>query len=446
MSQDNTIDNSIPEGHKPDGQDISSHNPACHGAEPSACQCTDPAVCQCPGDVSAAGVPPVPAELADIAPYDDGCFREKLERLVGEEGFEHAIRFVMPDVDYPQFVQHLLAVRNQQDFQSRIVGGFLEDLARKTSDGITMSGVENIAEGQSYTFISNHRDIVLDASFLNVCMIRAHRPITQIAIGNNLLIYDWITDLVKLNRSFIVKRDVSKMDAVRAARQLSSYIRYAISSRHESVWIAQRQGRAKDSNDVTQESLAKMLALAGETKDFAANLEEINILPVSIMYEYDPNDYLKVTEFVMRRRDPEFKKSQHDDLLSMETGLLSPKGRIHFHFGKPINEDLRAIEGEPRIQAVHQACALIDREIHQGYRLYPINYIAYDRLNGGSDFAGEYTEADIARFDAYIERQMSRIDIPGGLSDNERAYGLEMLLTMYANPLKNKLKAVEGRE
>ncbi len=197
---------------------------------------------------------------------------------------------------------------------------------------------------------------------------------------------------------------------------------------------------------MTQESLAKMLALAGETKDFAANLEEINLLPVSIMYEFDPNDYLKVTEFVQRHRDPDFKKSQHDDLLSMETGLLSPKGRIHFHFGKPINESLRALEGMPRIEAVHQACALIDREIHQGYRLYPINYIAYDHLNGGSDFAGEYTEADIARFDAYVERQMSRIDIPGGLSNAERAYGLEMLLTMYANPLKNKLKAINGQE
>lgn len=154
---------------------------------------------------------------------------------------------------------------------------------------------------------------------------------------------------------------------------------------------------------------------------------------------------MKVDEFVLRRRDPEFKKSQHDDLLSMETGLLSPKGRIHFHFGKPINDDLRAIEGTPRIQAVHQACALIDREIHQGYRLYPINYIAYDRLSGTSAFADKYTEDDIASFDAYVNRQMSRIDIPGGLSDDERAYGLEMLLTMYANPLKNKLKAIEAQ-
>ena len=304
-----------------------------------------------------------------------------------------------------------------------------------------MSGVENIVEGQSYTFISNHRDIVLDASFLNVCMIRAHRPITQIAIGNNLLIYDWITDLVKLNRSFIVKRDVSKMDAVRAAQQLSSYIRYVISKRHESVWIAQRQGRAKDSNEVTQESLAKMLALAGTTKDFASNLEEINLLPVSITYEYDPNDYLKVDEFVLRRRDPEFKKSQHDDLLSMETGLLSPKGRIHFHFGKPINDDLRAIEGTPRIQAVHQACALIDREIHQGYRLYPINYIAYDRLSGTDAMAGNYSADDVKAFDDYVERQLGRVNVPGGLVGDEKDYAREMLLTMYANPVRNQLAA-----
>lgn len=384
---------------------------------------------------------PVPDELADIAPYDDTCFREKLEKLVREPGFENAIRFVMPDVDYPKYVQYLLQVRDQQDFQSRIVGGFLEDLARKTSAGITMSGVENIAEGQSYTFISNHRDIVLDASFLNVCMIRAQRPITQIAIGNNLLIYEWITDLVKLNRSFIVKRDVNKMEAMRAAQQLSAYIRYAINTRHESVWIAQRQGRAKDSNDVTQESLIKMLAIAGASSDFASNLEEINLLPVSIAYEYDPNDYLKVTEFIMRRRDPDFKKSQHDDLLSMETGLLSFKGRIHFHFGRPVNPALKAIEGTPRIPAAHRSCALIDREIHLGYRLYPINLIAYDRLNGTDTFADKYTAEDIDAFDTYIDRQIARIEIPGGFKDDEIEYGKQMLLTMYSNPVRNQIAA-----
>ena len=173
---------------------------------------------------------------------------------------------------------------------------------------------------------------IFDASFLNLCFIRENLPITQVAIGNNLLIFDWITDLVKLNRSFIVKRDTGVREALEAARHLSAYIHHVITEMNESVWIAQREGRAKDSNDRTQESVVKMLSLGGPA-DSKTNLMELNIMPVSISYEYDPNDYLKVREFLLRRRNPDFKKSQRDDLFSMETGILRHKGRVHFHIG-----------------------------------------------------------------------------------------------------------------
>jgi len=221
----------------------------------------------------------LPEEFHDIAPYDDSQFHDKMRNLVKEPGFEHAVRYVMPDVDYDEFCRELLQVPTQDDFQRGIMGKFLELLAARTTSGISFDGVENLKPGTSYTFITNHRDIVLDASFLNLCFIRKGMPVTQVAIGNNLLIYEWISDLVKLNRSFIVKRDVKITDALNAARQLSAYIHYTISQRHESVWIAQREGRAKDSNDLTQESLIKMLGLAGEGS-VRERLMEVNLMPV----------------------------------------------------------------------------------------------------------------------------------------------------------------------
>jgi len=385
---------------------------------------------------------PVPDELADIAPYDDTCFHQKLKTLIGEAGFEHAVRYVMPEVDYKAFCEQLLSVKNQAEFQSRIMGDFLERLVRDTTDGLSIDGLENVSPLCSYTYLSNHRDIVLDASFLNLCLIRSGMPLCQVAIGNNLLINDWITDLVKLNRSFIVKRDVKKLQALEAARQLSAYIHYAVMDRGESVWIAQRQGRAKDSNDMTQESLVKMLAIGGD-EDARRSLMDINICPVSISYEYDPNDYLKVKEYLLKKRDPEFKKCPHDDLLSMETGLLGQKGRVHFHICAPVNCALESMESKARPAVVHDVCREIDGSIHSGYRIYECNYVAYDLLEGKHRFIDKYAPEDVASFESYLEERLSMVDADG-ITDQETDYMRTMMLTMYSNPLKNKLAAAES--
>ncbi len=384
-------------------------------------------------------LPDVPEDFRDIAPYDDHEFHEKIASLVGEPGFEHAVRYVMPEVDYPAFVQNLLTVKTQDDFQKKVMGPFLELLAATTTDGVSLGGVENISSEKAHTFITNHRDIVLDASFLNLCMIREGKPITQVAIGNNLLIYDWITDLVKLNKSFIVKRDIRPTQALEAARQLSGYMHYAVDERHQSVWIAQREGRAKDSNDVTQESLVKMLAISGGG-DTKANLLALNIMPVSISYEYDPNDYLKIREFLLKRRNPEFKKSQRDDLFSMETGILGRKGRIHFNIGECINTGLAAYEGSARNEVVHYTCGLIDRAIHCGYHLYPCNYIAADELDGTDTHSHRYTAKDVEEFDEYIAAQLAKVNEPD-ITAEEAEFMRRMMLTMYSNPLRNQLGA-----
>ncbi|MGN0219790.1 MAG: acyltransferase [Muribaculaceae bacterium] len=382
----------------------------------------------------------IPEEFADIAPYRENQYTEVMTRLVKEPGFEHAVRYAMPGVDYDAFVEGLLSVKTQSRFQQDIMGKFLEGLAATTTAGISIDGLENCDRNKNYTFISNHRDIVLDASFLNLCFIREKMPLTQVAIGNNLLIYEWITDLVKLNRSFIVKRDSKVVKALENAKQLSGYIHYTINKLHESVWIAQREGRAKDSNDMTQESLIKMMSLAGEG-DTRRNLIEINMMPVSISYEFDPNDYLKAREFLLKRRDPEYKKTQRDDLFSMETGLLRNKGRIHFRLGRCVNDLLEQITTTDRSEIAHEVCSVIDKAIHCGYRIYPCNYIAYDKINNTDRFADHYTQSDVDSFENYVNAQLDKVELDD-VTPDEREYMYSMMLTMYANPLKNQLAAV----
>ena len=369
----------------------------------------------------------------EIAPYDESQFVSRIEEMVKEPGFEHAVRWVLPDVDYTQFVALLRSCRNKREFQVQIMQNFLERLEAHTTSGITTSGMENVNSEKSYTYISNHRDI--DLSFL-----RKDMKTSEVAIGDNLLIYDWITHLVKLNGSFIVKRNLPTRQALEAAKQLSNYIHYAISEKNESIWIAQRQGRAKDSSDHTQESVIKMLALGGKGT-VADSLKELNIFPVSISYEFDPNDYLKAREYLLKHRDPDFKKSQHDDLFSMETGLLGYKGRVHIAFASCLSSMLETLPADCDKQEVyHRVCHSIDCGIHGGYKIFPINYVSYDRAFDSDMYAERYTTEEADKVTAYIEGQLDKIDVPD-MTIQERNFLRTYMYTMYANPLRNKLIA-----
>lgn len=382
-------------------------------------------------------------DFSDIAPYDDSVFHQKMEELVKEPGFLHAVNYTMPKEDVPMLIEELLRIDNKYDFQRQVMFPFLEMLVKKTTSGITMGGIKYLNPSLNYTFITNHRDIVLDASFLNLAFLRKGIPASEVAIGNNLLIYPWIEDLVRLNKSFIVKRNTSFREGLLAAKHLSAYIHFTILDKHESIWIAQREGRAKDSSDHTQEALVKMLALGGEGA-FMDRLKEINLMPVAISYEYDPNDYLKAKEFLLRRRDPDFKKSQRDDLFSMETGLLQFKGKVHFQLTPRINARIDQIGDFRDVNtAAKYVCLLIDQAIHRSYEIFVINYVAYDMLNGGNRFARKYTDAERDAVENYMNSQLDKIDLPD-ITTEEREYLRTMMLTMYANPLKNKLKTILG--
>ena len=382
-------------------------------------------------------------DFSDICPYDNDIFQSKMEELVKEPGFLHALSYCMPADAVPHLIDDMLKMTNQHDFQIMVMLPFVEMIAKTTTSGITMGGLKNYNSSRSYTFITNHRDIVLDASFLNLAFMRNELPTTEVAIGNNLLAMEWIETLVRLNKSFIVKRDTGVREALMAAKHLSAYIRYALLEKHESIWIAQREGRAKDSSDATQDSLVKMLALGGNGS-FMERIKELNIMPVSISYEYDPNDYLKAREYLMKRRDPHFKKSQRDDLFSMETGLLQFKGKVHFQMTPRINARIDEIGnfGDNNTSARYVS-RIIDNAIHRSYETFPINYIAFDELGGTNRFKNKYTEHERLEFMNYIEKQIKRMDVDD-MNDEELDYVRHLLLTMYANPLKNKLRALLG--
>jgi hypothetical protein len=383
----------------------------------------------------------VAEEYKDIAPFDDEQFSQKMEKLVNDPGFENAIKYVLPGSDFRELAATLRKIDNKEDFQKKVMLSILRRLEEGTTDGVTDSGLENIDLAQPRLYMSNHRDIVLDASFLGLVMIRHGLPAQEVALGDNLLIYEWIENLVRLNKGIIVKRNLRMTKALEAARQLCGYIHYCISQKKESVWIAQREGRAKDSSDVTQESVLKMLSLNGESDNIAARLMELHLTPVAISYEFDPNDYLKATEFLARRRDPQFKKSQKDDLRSMETGLLKHKGRVHFSICKEINPALEPLlDSTDKVEIIRHACAIIDKEIHSGYKIYPVNYYAYDKLEGTSEFAGEYTAEQAHSYEEYFNGQLDKVRLED-VTKEEREFMLEAMLKMYANPLRNQLKS-----
>lgn len=375
-------------------------------------------------------------DFEDIRPFYDEEVNDVISSLIKEDGFKRTVHFIMPELDYDKFAQELSTYTSKDDFQAKAAVPILLSLVKKSTTALSLSGIENIRKSERYTFMSNHRDIVLDASFLNLLLWQRGFTTSEVAIGNNLLKLPWISNLVRLNKSFIVKRNVSGRKMLEFSHRLSAYIHFAIKIKHQSVWIAQREGRAKDSDDRTQESLIKMLALGGND-DLWESIRSVNIVPVSISYEYDPCDYLKAREFQMKRDNPRYKKSPGEDILNMATGILGYKGKVVFRIATPINQTL-AQTVPPHDKADEVACIThtIDQGIHSNYEIYAGNYVAYDLLFG-TQFEDKYTPQEKETFMQYLDQQLGKIEMP----NPDIPFLKEKILEMYANPLRNKLIA-----
>ena len=373
----------------------------------------------------------------DIRPLNNSEVKDAIEKLVANEDFERALRYIKPNLNWEEFSVAMRACKTKEEFKSTLAYDAVMTVAKNTTFSLTISGRSRLPKDKAAcTFISNHRDIVLDASFLNVMLYDVGYGMTQVAIGDNLLIRPWIETLVRLNNSFIVKRGVSVRQMLEVSKTLSSYIHHAIKNVNESVWIAQREGRAKDSDDRTQGSVLKMLSIGGDKDNLLLNLMDLNIVPVAISYEFDPCDFLKAKEFQMKRDDPDYVKCQRDDLLSMETGILNNKGRVHFTITSPINDSLAKLDKDmEKNELVSAIASVIDREIYKNYRFYPCNYVAYDWLNGTRRFHEHYGPKDKKQFEEYIQGQLDKIVLP----NKDEAFLRKKLLEMYSNPLKNYL-------
>ncbi len=365
-----------------------------------------------------------------------------LESLLADRHFDKIMKGFapwLPKVARNAVIRAMfLGVKTPLDFQIRFMAHVVRYVLRKHARGYTFNH-DTISTRGNYLFISNHRDIVLDSAILDLMLHNAGFPTTcEIALGDNLLIYPWIKTLVRMNKAFIVRRGLKMKEIMESSILMSRYMHHAITEKRENIWIAQREGRAKDSSDHTQDSVIKMLALGGEGT-LVERLRELNIVPLTISYEYDPCDYLKAQEFQQKRDDPTWKKSKQDDLNNMKTGIFGFKGHIHYRTGRPVNTWIDELADVPKTEFFKEVAQRMDTAIHSGYLLYPGNFIAYDELHGGDTFRKRYSDADKRFFDDYIRRQIAKIKIPNPDGDFLR----RCMLTMYANPVINKMQTVE---
>ena len=388
-------------------------------------------------------------EFEEIRPYHDEELPQIFEELIADPAFQQVACAVMPGVPFEAIAQKMRASKTKQEFQENLCYGILHKLAKDTTDGLILESMAVLNKQSAYTYVSNHRDIILDSGFLSVLLVEQGLDTVEIAIGDNLLIYPWIKKLVRINKCFTVQRALTMRQMLESSIRMSRYMHYTIAEKKQSIWIAQREGRAKDSNDITQDSVLKMLAMGGDG-DIITNLQELNIVPLSISYEYEKRndiqflkigcDYLKAQEFQLKRDIPDFKKTTDDDLLNMQTGLLGYKGRVCFRMASCINEDLGELDRTlPKPELFVAISALIDKRIHANYRIFANNYVAHDLLHNAEEFVEHYTAEDKKRFTSYIDGQLERITIP----DKDVDFLREKLLLMYANPLTNYLAATK---
>ena len=377
----------------------------------------------------------IPEQFDPIRPFEPDELPDVFDRLLQNEQFSSVLAYFYPDVPKEALAEKMHACKDNLDFQKTFCYGFLVQLLTRLSKGCDID-IASLNTDSRYTFISNHRDIVLDSALLDKLLIDAGFNTTcEIAIGDNLLKLPWVKDLVRVNKSFIVERALSMREMLMASKRLSEYMHFVIAEKNDNVWIAQREGRAKDSNDRTQEAILKMMVMGGEGS-IIDRLKQLHLVPLAISYEYDPCDYLKAAELQARRDNPSWQKGPMDDVTSMQTGIMGYKGYIHYQCADCIDSYLDTIPADtPKTELFRLIADHIDRQIFAGYRLYPNNYVALDLLHGDSAHADHYTAEDKAQFEAYLKGQLDKIEMEG----KDDAYLREQMLKMYANPAINQM-------
>jgi hypothetical protein len=369
-------------------------------------------------------------DFEDIRPYHDEEINPALNRIVAIPEFYKILEFFFPERDKNQIIANLSGITTSLDFQKQFMHPLVYSIVHKTSEGLTTGGFDKLVPGKPYLFVANHRDIVLDSAILQVVLLDFGHATSEITFGSNLMTNQFIIDLGKVNRMFKVFRGGNRRELFRNSQLLSAYIRYTITKKHVSAWIAQRSGRTKDGSDKTEPGLLKMFNISG-SKDIRESFDELNILPLVISYEYEPCCSLKVKETMHSLKGISYQKEPNEDLMSIITGITQPKGHIHIEACTPLNEFLYLTEAlQSTNDKINKLTEIIDSQIYSHYKLWPNNYIAYDMLDQGREYADYYTPADEEQFMDYMQRELS-------LFKDVDALYKEVLLKIYANAVLN---------
>ncbi|WP_309640898.1 1-acyl-sn-glycerol-3-phosphate acyltransferase [Flavobacterium sp.] len=367
-----------------------------------------------------------------IRPFYDTEVNEGMRSSVNHPMMKALMNFTFPDTPDEVWKEQLLKTHSIRDFQCNFIYQSVQKVLEKSSDGLSTSGFEKLEKNTAYLFISNHRDIILDTSLLNAALFEHGLVMTASAIGDNLVKKSFLLTLSKLNRNFLVQRGLAPRELLQSSKLMSEYIGQLLLRENRSVWIAQREGRTKDGNDATHTGVLKMLAMGSDEENLMDYFKKIKVVPVSISYEYDPTDALKMPQLMAEANNEIYIKEKNEDFMTLLSGIMGQKKRIHIHIGDVLDSELDQIANEndntnKRIQALAQA---IDDSILNSYKLWPTNYIAYDILNKTNTYETFYTENEKKLFE-------KRLDIK---IDQDNPIALEGFLNMYANPVVNKMK------
>ena len=378
-------------------------------------------------------------EYKEIAAYEAEDYKAVVEHLAADESFKRTLTAVShqqlhDSVNPDEIFAKIRSAGSLEQWDEVIFYPLMRWIAAHTSSGLRLTGTEHLR--QKALYLTNHRDILLDSTLLSLLIHQQGYFRPYIGIGTNLYVESWIEPLVRLNRAFSVRRGGTPRELLRNSQQMSAYIDYVINQKGESVWLAQREGRAKNSDDRTQSAILKMLTIAGEG-DFIERVEKLNITPVSLCYEYDPCDFLKAQEMQLKRDNKEYKKTPQDDYINMQTGLLGWKGQIVFCVTPSISGELEFVREKTAIrnEQADLISQIIDSHIHANYHIFNTNRIAYDLYFNTDRHKSEYTEEEKAEFVLYLQKRIDKIQIANKDSEFLRL----KILEMYANPLKNKL-------
>ena len=372
-------------------------------------------------------------EFSDIAPFTDEEADAALTRLSNHPNTKWVSKFIFPDKPETFLGEVLRNIHTVDQFQTMVMAKAIQWVIDSSMTDFTSEGIEKLQalEGK-YVAMSNHRDIILDPALFQLLLQKHHLPETQICVGDNLLKFKSVELLIRSNRMIKVIRGISARELYLSSQLLSRYIRETVTSGTSAVWIAQRQGRTKDGMDITEQGLLKMLDMSG-TKDFVENFKELNIVPMSISYEYEPCDIMKARE-VLISRTQKYVKGETEDLESIMTGIRQPKGQVHLTIGDPLTEEeireASICDKNDRYQFIRHA---VDRRVIKGYKLWKTNYMAYDLANHSDKYAGEYTVEDLEAFKSYMARQFMRVE-----PNLNRKELMDIFLRIYSNPVQAK--------